>query len=125
MSDSPDSGQEPRQPAGRVLFLSGDLMFASRVRAAAEAAGLGFQLAGDVPEEGGDSIRYVVLDLATRGGLAAGLPERCAERCPGARLIAYGPHVQATKLHAAREAGVPTVLTRGQFDSRLGGLFQS
>jgi hypothetical protein len=108
-----------------VLFLSGDLVFASRVRGAAEAAGFRFQLSGKFPEDGGEAIRYVVVDLSTRSGVVDGLPECVAAQSPGARIIAYGPHVQTARLEAARQAGIPTVLTRGQFDRQLPSLFAS
>ncbi len=106
-----------------VLFLSGDLMFASRVRAAAERAGYEFRLATSLPETSDDGVRYVVLDLSTRSTLVPTIVEGTAQQCPNAELIAYGPHVQINRLSAAREAGVPRVLTRGQFDQMLGGLF--
>lgn len=35
------------------------------------------------------------------------------------RAIAFGPHVHTARLEAARTAGFPTVLSRGQFVSRL------
>lgn len=106
----------------RVVFLSGDLMFASRVRAAAEAADWTFQLAGSLPEEA--DIALVIVDLSTRSGALDGLMERCHAICPDARVIAYGPHVQVARLDAAKQAGVPIVLTRGQFDRSLSQLFQ-
>ncbi len=112
-----------------VLFLSGDLMFASRVRAAAERSGLVFRLAGSLPEQpAGDesppeSVRFVVLDLATRGSLVAESVQWASQQSPVPQVIAYGPHVQAGRLRAAREAGIQRVMTRSQFDSRLGTLF--
>lgn len=106
----------------RVVFLSGDLMFASRVRAAAEAAELDFQLAMELPDDAAD-VSCVILDLSTRSKLTPVIAEHCAQRCPDAKLIAYGPHVQVPKLNAARESGIPVVLTRGQFDRELTSLF--
>ena len=108
----------------RVVFLSGDLLFASRVRAAAEANDLTFEFAGALPDTA-DDIAYVILDLATRSGLTASLAEQCESRCPDATLIAFGPHVHVDRLDAARRAGIPQVMTRGQFDRQLSsGLFQ-
>jgi len=98
-------------------------MFASRVKAAAATAGLEFRFGGSLPNEDTESIQFVVLDLSTRSGLTSEIVGQCADRCPDARLIAYGPHVQTAKLAAAKEAGIPTVLTRGQFDSKLSTLF--
>ncbi len=108
---------------GSVVFLSGDLIFASRVKGAAEQAGLNCRLSGSFPESDTDSIRFVVLDLSTRSGLTAEIVNFCLDNCPQAKLIAYAPHVQLGKLAAAREAGIPVVLTRGQFDSKLPTLF--
>lgn len=107
-----------------VLFLSGDLMFASRVRAAADNAGFVFRLAGNLPKDPDPSVRFVVLDLATRSKIVDGFGDACSNTCPQAKCIAYGPHVQVPALKAAREAGIETVLTRGQFDSALASLFQ-
>jgi hypothetical protein len=110
-------------PAETVVFLSGDLIFASRVKAAAERADLAFRLSGSLPESETDSISYVILDLSTRSTLTAEIAAQCAQRCPHAKLVAYGPHVQTGRLAAAREAGIPVVMTRGQFDSKLATLF--
>ncbi|NND97289.1 MAG: histidine kinase [Pirellulaceae bacterium] len=111
------------EASGSVVFLSGDLMFASRVRGAAERAGWSFALTGKLPESSAVPIRFVVLDLATMSKLTEGITEHCAANCPDAKLIAYGPHVQVAKLDAARNAGIPVVMTRGQFDSKLSTLF--
>jgi len=112
---------EPSQNSPCVVFLSGDLMFASRVRGAAEAAGYAFQLTGALPEQ--SDIAYVIVDLSTRSGVVDGLMHSCAAVCPDATVIAYGPHVQLSRLDAAKQAGIPTVMTRGQFDRSLPRLF--
>ena len=112
---------------GKVVFISGDLMFASRVRAAAESAGFDFALSGNLPPqspENTESIRYVVLDLATMSKHTQAVASGCAETYPNASLIAYGPHVQVQHLDAAREAGIANVLTRGQFNNQLPTIFQ-
>ena len=106
--------------AGSVLFLSGDLIFASRVRAAATANGREFQLSGSLPDDC-QGVAFVIVDLSSRSKVIDGLMDACQRQCPEARVIAYGPHVQVARLKAARDAGIPTVLTRGQFDAVLGG----
>lgn len=116
MTEAIESLQTPA-----VVFLSGDLMFASRVRGAAEAAGLTFQLAGALPDTPG--IQFVIVDLATRSSVVDALMDACHRVCPNARVIAYGPHVQVARLDKARAAGIPVVITRGQFDRMLSGLF--
>jgi hypothetical protein len=106
---------------GCVVMLSSDLMFVSRVKAVATQAG--FEFRGRLPDDNADSIRFVLLDLSTQGKLASEIVAQCAERCPQARLIAYGPHVQVDKLDAARQAGIATVMTNGQFSSQLSQIF--
>ena len=111
------------QPA--VIFLSGDLIFAGRVRAACEAADMQFTFAAslpprsDDPEADQDDVRWVILDLATRSGITQRIVPEVRERYPAARLIAYAPHVHTARLAAAREAGFDQVMTRGQFDAWL------
>ncbi len=110
-------------PAETVVFLSGDLIFASRVKAAAQRSGLSFRLSGSLTRDESDQVAYVILDLSTRSTLTPDIVSQCAQRCPDARLIAYGPHVQTGRLAAAKEAGIPVVMTRGQFDSKLATMF--
>jgi hypothetical protein len=116
---------DPPATTPSVVMLSGDLMFASRVKAAAERAGFDFRIGGALPADNTDAIRFVVLDLSTRSGLTAEIAGQCAERCAQAKLIAYGPHVHVERLKAARQAGIATVLTNGQFDAGLSQLFTS
>lgn len=107
----------------RVVMLSGDLMFGSRVKASAERSGWTFALGGKLPDDDLSDVRLVILDLSTRSGLIPAIVQQHQQRCPHARLIAYGPHVHVEKLKAAREAGITPVLTNGQFDSMLGSMF--
>lgn len=109
--------------AGSVLFLSGDLIFASRVRSAAESAGLQFQLSGQLPAAEDPRVTHVILDLSTRSALLPDVVEKAASSTPQAKLIAYAPHVQTGRIAMAKEAGVQMVLTRGQFDASLQKLF--
>ena len=106
-----------------VVFLSGDLIFTSRVRGAAEHAGFDFRGGASLPQDQTDSIKYVVLELSTRSGLTGEIVDWCAQHCPQAKLMAYGPHVQVNRLDAARAAGITNVMTRGQFDRELPRMF--
>ena len=114
---------ETEETPGSVVMLSGDLMFASRVKAAAERAGLAYQMGGQLPAENTEQIRFVILDLSTRSKLIPDLAGQCRERCPDAKLIAYGPHVHVDKIRMAKESGIPVVMTNGQFDSQLSTMF--
>ncbi|OYP29872.1 hypothetical protein [Rhodopirellula sp. MGV] len=122
MSETPDNNNaSSSDETSTVVFLSGDLIFASRVRAAAQKAGLAFKLSGRVPEIA--SVRYLVVDLATRSGILETLMEDRAKLCPDSITIAYAPHVQTQHLEQARAIGVQHVMTRGQFDRSLPNLF--
>lgn len=129
MSDAPPtSATAPLGTPGlptAVWFFSGDLLFASRVRAAAERAGIPFALLGRWPDSHEVAPRWVIIDLATRAGASAEIRRLAGETFPDAITIAYGPHVQAQRLHQARAAGFHHVLTRGQFDAALPDLFSA
>lgn len=114
----------PAQPTSTVLLMSGDLMFASRVRGPAEAAGHRFMFSGSLPAEPDDSLAFVILDLSTQGSKAATLVDQCQAICPQAKTIAFGPHVDVQLLRTAREAGFDLVMPRSQFVQSLGALFQ-
>jgi hypothetical protein len=110
-------------PSLNVFLLSGDLLFASKVKSNVESLGGRFAMGGNLPVEDCDDLSHVVLDLSTRSGLASSLKEICEDRCPSARLIAYGLHVMVDRLKAARDGGIETVLTNGQFDGAMRVLF--
>jgi hypothetical protein len=102
-------------------------MFSSRVTGAAKAAGVAVELvadAGRLPEKLTADCRLALIDLtldrlnlpAAVGAIKAG--------APGARVVAYGPHVDEAALADASEAGCDLVLTRGQFNQRYAELLQ-
>lgn len=117
------SEAETETETNRIVMLSGDLTFGSKVKSAAERAGWKFAFGGKMPDGDLSDVRIVVVDLSTRGGIVESVPAMCSERCPDAKLMAYGPHVQVDKLKKARDAGIETVITNGQFDAMLGSLF--
>ena len=122
-SENGASGPGNGAASGRVVMLSGDLMFASRVRSVAERSAVGFAFGGNLPDGPLDDVHTVILDLGTRGGLASSLKAICDERCPNARVIAFGPHVQADKMQRAKDSGIEIVMTNGQFDRSMHQLF--
>jgi hypothetical protein len=89
----------------RVVALVSDLMDRSRLSAAipdiAFAADAGSCASADV----------AVIDLARHGDAVAGV--RAA--APGARIVAFGPHVDEEMLTDARAAGADLVLPRSRF----------
>lgn len=109
-------------PAG--LMLSDDLIFASRVTATARAAGLAVKVVR-TPDLVLSAARAhpptgVILDLHNPGldlpALLAGLREACPAM---PRVVAYGSHVEAETLRAARQAGCDRVMPRSQFVTEL------
>lgn len=109
-----------------ALFLSTDLMFGSKVSAAATRAGTALATAMSVPamlEKAAQTApRLAILDLTAAGlDLSAVVPQLRAA-APGATILAYGPHVQEALLAAAQAAGCDLVLTRGQWNAQMGDL---
>ncbi|HJT77327.1 MAG TPA: response regulator [Gemmataceae bacterium] len=109
-------------PAG--LLLSDDLIFASRITGTAAALGLSVQAARSpdalLELARRHAPRGVLLDLAHPGlvlpDLLRGLRESCT---PAPYVVAYGSHVDAAGLRAAREAGCDLVLPRSKFVEEL------
>jgi CheY-like chemotaxis protein len=106
------------QPAG--LLLSDDLIFASRITGTARALGLEVkqartpaalvELARQHPPGG------VLIDLGHPGLALGDLLEDLRRACPVMpRVMAYGSHVDAASLRAARAAGCDPVLPRSKF----------
>lgn len=106
------------------LMLCDDLIFFSRVSGAARAAGLTVRMvrsaaallaAARVAAPGG-----VIVDVHNPGldlpALLAGLKDACVAP---PRVIAYGSHVEAAVLRAARQAGCDQVLPRSVFVEEL------
>jgi DNA-binding NarL/FixJ family response regulator len=111
------------------LMLCDDLIFFSRVSGAARAAGLAVKQtrtpaalldAAQQHAPGG-----VILDLQTEDLDLPLLLTSLKGICPAMpRTVAFGSHVQADVLHAARDAGCDVVLPRSQFVEMLDGRIQ-
>ncbi len=115
-------------PNKSILFVSGDLMFASRLRGIEEniscsvtlcgaAASLEQALAQKRPD-------VVIVDLEMPGLDIADV----MSRLPGDHrpvVIAYAPHVHEARLAAARTASCDHVLSRGQFNARIDQLLRA
>lgn len=111
------------EPASGVM-LCDDLIFFSRVAATARAAGLVvrqarsaagvLELAAQLPPGG------VLIDLQNDGldvpALLAGLRAACPVM---PRTVAFGSHVEAETLRAARAAGCDVVVPRSKFAHAL------
>jgi len=111
-----------------AIFLTTDLIFASRVQAAARSAGVELRLvstAAAVLERAcSQATDLVILDLTARDCDPQHLVPRlrASEHVP--QIIAYAPHVMESHLAAAQQAGCERVLTRGQFDRQYDGILR-
>lgn len=114
-----------------VVAIAADLLFASRVRGAAKAAGAELVLARTEEQAleaaRGGRARLILLDLDARavdapsliGALKAG---SATESIP---IVAFGAHVRGEALRAARDAGADRVLARSRFVQELPELMAS
>lgn len=112
----------------QVVLLARDLTLASRLQAAAAAAGLSVTLVNEpsqLASQLGPECRLVLLDLAEAGFAPAAVVPQVRAQAPAARVLAFGPHVQEATLGSARAAGCDLVLSRGQFHRQLADLLRS
>ncbi|MFM7036612.1 MAG: hypothetical protein ACKO2L_02705 [Planctomycetaceae bacterium] len=114
--------------SGTLVLYSSDLMLVSTAGHAARQAGLGFQSVMS-PEGATEYLQTAdtlfCLDLSAADADPQAIATRAMAEVLG-RAIAFGPHVHTARLEAARSAGFGTVISRGQFFSRLqsGVLFE-
>jgi DNA-binding NarL/FixJ family response regulator len=112
------------EPAAVGLLLSDDLIFTSRIAGTARGLGLVLKPARSpavlLEQARREPPGCVVVDLGNPGLNLAGLLRGLREACPVMpRVVAYGSHVDAAGLRAAREAGCDVVLPRSKFVEEL------
>lgn len=112
-------------PATIAIVVS-DLMFQSRIDAAARALGH-TTLIADTAERAADALgaspELVIVDLHEREVDPAAIIRDA--KAAGARVLAFGRHTEPQTLRAAREVGADTVVPRSQFVEELGELITS
>jgi DNA-binding NarL/FixJ family response regulator len=106
-------------PAPPGLLLSDDFIFTSRITGTARSLGLEVRQvrALDRLVETAKQIgtRCVILDLGFPGLDLRGLMRSLGEMDAPPRVVAYGSHVDAASLQAARAAGCQPTLPRSKF----------
>lgn len=109
-----------------IAIVVSDLLFQSRIDAAARAIGLEPRIA--------DTAATLVAALAARPAIAViDLHERALDatasiadaRTAGARILAFGRHTEPATLRAARDAGADIVVPRSQLAEELPALLRS
>jgi CheY-like chemotaxis protein len=108
----------------RGLLLCDDLIFSSRITGTARDLGFTFQSARSIEVLREQLVSAlpacIILDLSNPSLVVADFLKELHERGePAPRVIAYGSHVDAVTLRAARAAGCDPVLTRSQFVEEL------
>jgi hypothetical protein len=96
-----------------VLALVRDLMFSSRITAAARAAGVPVKILRDPGALAVEAGRLVLLDLNQAGTIDAAVAWKTAH--PEGQTIGFVSHIDAETIERARAAGIDRVLARGQF----------
>ena len=110
----------------RIVFVSEDVLFWSRVASLARSSGADAVRVGDeaamerVFREGG--VTRVIVDLGVRGIDLASWASRWAGIDPRPELIAFGSHVDEAALAAARAAGFDRVMPNSRFHREVGEL---
>ena len=106
-------------PGPPGLLLCDDLIFASRIAGTARTLGLEVRQVralDRLPDLAGRlQARCVIVDLAYPGLDLPELMRRLGETGAPPRVVAYGSHVDAESLRAARVAGCAPVLPRSKF----------
>ena len=105
-----------------VVALVTDLMFSTKISSTGAAVNVPVRVVRTADElEPGAAL--LLVDLDAEDAMAA--IERCRTMIPAPRIIAFGPHVRADLLAAAREAGADEVLPRSAFVARLPDLLKN
>jgi CheY-like chemotaxis protein len=115
----------PSEPTARIgLLLSDDMLFTSRITGIARDLGLSVKPARSlnalmtlIHEQ---TPACVIVDLAHPELRIADFMDHLRTGCtPMPRVVAYGSHVDAPTLRAAKEAGCAVVLPRSKFVEEL------
>jgi len=122
------SNQHVRYDLAMVMAVVDDLLFSSKIRAAAEAAGATIffargrdTVAGAVRDKAPE---LILIDLEGRSGDAIETIRLMrAEAGVGTRIIGFGSHVNVERLEAAKQAGCNQALARSAFVNILPRLF--
>ncbi len=112
-----------------VVALVSDLIFATKIKSTAEAAGVDVQVVATLEALSerldGRPDALVLIDLDGSGLDPVEAIALCRRRDPPPRTIAFGPHVRSDLFAAAHRAGAGEVLARSAFVKRLPAILTS
>jgi DNA-binding NarL/FixJ family response regulator len=112
----------------KVVFLSTDLMFSSRVGEAAKQLDVSMVLVSNpasLPEKFTADCGLVLVDLTLDGLNLPSVVKAIKTAAPQAKVVAFGAHVDRAALADAQEAGCDLVLTRNQFNQQYAELLKA
>lgn len=114
-------------PYKPIVALTADLIFGSRVRAAATAENVSIILAKDVADFltkiRAEKPRLAILDLDRRGLDVRDVVQQVKRE--HVELLAYVSHVREDAIREAREAGADRVMARGAFAKQLNEILRA
>ena len=99
-----------------------NLLFQSQASAAARAANAPMKtfLSCEAAAKQGAGIRVALVDLSSTPEASAIAALRAA--CPTAKIVCFGPHVDAEAMQAAVAAGADAAIPNSRFNASLDGL---
>lgn len=117
-------------PSPLAVLVSPDLMLSSQIELACRRSGVTLQTATPQNwQQVAAAAQWVFWDLSRELPQAADVESFQASRAeaaePACQLIAFGPHVDETRLQQARDAGCQQVLPRGQFLRSVAAILNS
>ncbi len=106
-----------------ILYFAADLVWASRIKATADALGIACRPARTLAmldaRRADSPVRSLVVDLDAGDDAIELIRHARSGEGPRLRILAFGPHVAKELFQAARDAGADEVLPRGAFDHGL------
>jgi len=111
-------GTMPAQP---LLVLCKDLLFSSRITAAAKQAGIPFTFVREPQKLTDQPGARLILDLNLPGAIEAAAAWQ--QRTNG-QTIGFVSHVDSETIAAAKTAGIQVILPRSQFVQKLPEILQ-
>ena len=99
-----------------VIVLVRDLMFASRISAAARGAAVAVTMLRESTALAGAKGRRLIVDLNQSGALDAAAEWK---RASGGEVVGFVSHVDADTISRARSAGIDRILPRSRFVEQL------
>ncbi len=113
----------------RVLGLVRDLLFRSKIDAAAAALGVEVAYTSSLSAVrnrcAGVKPSAVFVDLSDKGFPPEQTIQALREAAPGARIIGFASHVDLKVFAKAREAGFERVLSRQEFAAQVASLLSA